>query len=122
MGRQGRRDGGAVARFSQTLESCVIAIGNDEKFSPRKSRRTRRYRTKTFPNFVRFASSFENTSTGTIWQRIGMGLPSYRRKPVSIPSRPCMPACAGMTNQERNLVALGRVAISYSVDERKLMN
>jgi hypothetical protein len=31
-----------------------------------------------------------------------------------------MPACAGMTNQWKNHVVLG-AAISYSVDERKLM-
>jgi hypothetical protein len=35
-----------------------------------------------------------------------MELPSYRRKPVSIPSRPWMPACAGMTNQGKNHVVL----------------
>jgi hypothetical protein len=32
-----------------------------------------------------------------------------------------MPACAGMTNQGKNQV-LAEAAISYSVDEHKLMN
>ena len=31
-----------------------------------------------------------------------MRLPSYRRKPVSIPFPRWMPASAGMTNQEKN--------------------
>jgi hypothetical protein len=64
--------------------------------------------------------SFENTCAGTIWA-IGMRLPSYRRKPVSIPFLPWMPAFAGMTNQSKKHVLAG-AAISYSVDERKLMD
>jgi hypothetical protein len=37
------------------------------------------------------------------------------------PCRPWMPACAGMTNQGENHALVGMLAISYSVDERKLV-
>jgi hypothetical protein len=50
-----------------------------------------------------------------------MELPSYRRKPVSIPSLAWMPAGAGMTNQGKNHVVCG-ASISYSVHERKFMD
>jgi hypothetical protein len=75
-----------------------------------------------FPELRALRVLFENTCASTISaQRIDMSLPSYRRKPVSIPSLPWMPAFAGMTNQGMNRVVLG-ASISYSVDARKLMD
>ena len=47
-------------------------------------------------------------------------IPSYRRKPVSIPSFPWMPAFAGMTTNE-DPTRRRFLEISSSVGERKLM-
>jgi len=49
----------------------------------------------------------ENTCAGMILATNGTRFPSYRRKPVFIPSRPWMPACAGMTNQGKHHELLG---------------
>ena len=95
----------------------MVVIPNEQRDLDRRSPCYVDY----FPSFVAFVSSLENTGAGMIRATNWHAVPVIPAKAGIHPSLPWMPAFAGMTNQGKNHVVL-RAAISYSVDERKLMD
>ena len=93
----------AFAGMTEPRWLFVVDIIPSQVFS-KEARRTRRCRIRDIPNFVLFVISFENTCATMICASITT-LCSVIPAQAGIhpPSRPWMPACAGMTSLRNEL-------------------